>query len=481
MLTHPSTRTVPDGIRGKSLIALSVVVAFWALIMVDEMVISISLAGIGQALEMSQTQLSWVVNAYLLPYGGLLLLGGRAGDILGKRRVFVAGVAFYTAGCLVRAIAPDAWLVIAARGAQGVGAALATPCVLALIVSMFEEGPLRRRAISAYTIAGGAGAAVGLMLVGLLGTISSWRVVLLPSAVFGLVLLVLGPMVIEETPRRPGRFDFAGALSATLGVVAIVYGLTTSQGGDWLNGWVIGSVVAGLVLLGLFVLISRRARQPLLDLGLFTDRSRVGAYLVLMITPGAQIGLFFYLSQYFQIVLGYDTLTTAFAFLAVSVGMTGAASLAVRLEPRIGGRMVVLIGAVLLLISNAWLLRMDIGDGYWTGVLPSLVLVGAGVAMAIIPAFSRATSGVESEDAGAASSVVSMVQNVGSSLALAVIVVIATAASTRATEHPPAGLSKAALDGYVFSQGMQATFLTGAGFAVAALLAALLIGRSRTS
>ncbi|TWP48821.1 MFS transporter [Lentzea tibetensis] len=464
MSTQLLAPPAPDRIRGRTAVALAVVVSFWALILVDEMVVNISLAQIGTALDLTQVELSLVVNAYLLPYGGLLLLGGRVGDILGKRRVFVAGMALYTIGCLARVVAPDAWLLILARGVQGAGAALATPCVLALIMNMFAEGALRRKAIGVYTIAGGTGAAVGLLLAGALGSFGSWKLQMGLAGVIGLVLLVVTPAVVGETPRESGRFDVAGALVSTLGLVALVYGLTSSQ----TNGWASASwyVVGGLVLLGVFVTITRRAAQPLLDLSLFSDRSRVGAYLVLALMPGTQIGLFFFLGQYLQLVAGYTPMTVALAFLLVSVGMVGAAGPAGKLDARIGGRQVIVLGALMLVAANVWLLRMEPGDSFWTAILPSLLLVGAGLAFTIIPATVHATSGVEDSGSGSASSVVNAVQNVGSSISLAIIVAIATAVSASAAPDAQ------------FTASMSGSFAAGAGFAAAIILASLLI-RSR--
>ncbi|GLZ36283.1 MFS transporter [Lentzea sp. NBRC 105346] len=441
-------------IRGRAAVALAVVVSFWALILVDEMVVNISLAQIGSSLELSQTELSWVVNAYLLPYGGLLLLGGRLGDILGKRRMFVIGMALYTVGCLARALAPDAWLLIAARGVQGTGAALATPCVLALIMNLFAEGPLRRKAIGVYTIAGGAGAAVGLLVAGALGAFGSWKLQMLLAGVIGLVLLVLTPSVVGETPRVSGRFDITGALVSTLGLVSLAYGLSASA---------LPYVVAGIVLLALFFVITRRASQPLLDLSLF--KSNGGAYLTLALMPGAQIGLFFFLGQYLQLMSGWTPMTVALAFLLVSVGMIGAAGPAGKLESRLGGRTIVL-GALMLIVANLLLLRVPSGGSFWTTILPSLFLVGAGLAFTIIPATIKATSGVEDSGSGSASSVVNAVQNVGSSISLAIIIAISTAAASGVAEESQ------------FTASMSASFLAGAGFATAIALVALLI-RSR--
>lgn len=478
MSAKPLAESQPARIRGRTAVALAVVVSFWGLILVDEMVVNISLAQIAEALQLTQTELGWVVNAYLLPFGGLLLLGGRLGDILGKRRVFIAGMALYTVGCLARAISPDAWALIAARAVQGTGAALATPCVLALILNTFGEGPLRRKAIGVYTIAGGTGAAVGLLVAGALGTVGSWQAQMLLAGAIGLVLLVATPAVVEETPRQSGRLDVPGGLLSSLGLVALVYALANSTGDGWRSGPVIACFIGGLVLIGLFVLVTKRTAEPLLDLGLFGDRTRVGAYLVLLLMPGTQIGIFFFLSQYLQMFLGYSAMSVALAFLVVSVGMVGAAGQAARLEPRLGARTVVVVGALMLLGANAWLIRMGPGDSFWTAVLPSLLLVGAGLAFTIIPATIRATSGVEDEGSGSASSVVNAVQNVGSSLSLAIIVAVAATAGAAAAASPPSDLPPEALDGFVFGESMTAGFATGGVFAAAAALAALLI-RSR--
>ncbi|PRY45218.1 MFS transporter [Umezawaea tangerina] len=480
MSAKPLAEGQPARIRGRTAVALAVVVSFWGLILVDEMVVNISLAQIAEALQLSQTELGWVVNAYLLPFGGLLLLGGRIGDILGKRRVFIAGMALYTVGCLSRAVAPDAWPLIAARAVQGTGAALATPCVLALILNTFSEGPLRRRAIGVYTIAGGTGAAIGLLVAGALGATGSWQLQMLLAGVIGLALLVVTPAVVAETPRQSGRFDVPGALLSTVGLVSLVYALANSTGDGWRTAPVIACYATGVVAFALFVLVTKRTREPLLDLGLFTDRTRVGAYLVLLLMPGTQIGIFFFLSQYLQMFLGYTAMAVALAFLLVSVGMVGAAGLAARLEPRLGARTVVVLGALMLLGSNAWLMRMQAGDSFWTAVLPPLLFVGAGLAFTIIPATIRATTGVDDEGSGSASSVVNAVQNIGSSLSLAIIVAVAATAGAAAAANPPSDLPAEALDGFVFGESMTAGFATGGVFAVAAILAALLI-RSRRS
>lgn len=469
-----------ERIRGRSAMALGVVVGFWALVLIDEIVVNITVARIGEDLSLTPTGMAWILNAYLLPFGGLLLLGGRAGDILGRRRVFLAGLALYTTASLLRGIAPDAWTLGAARTLQGAGAALATPAVLALIMHTFAEGPLRRRAVGIYTIAGSVGTALGLLVVGVLGSVGSWRLVLLMNVPVGVLLLVLGAAVLEETPRRSGRFDFTGALTSSLGVAALVYALASSQEGGWRTPRVLGFFAAGLVLLAAFVAATRRSRDPILPLGLFADRSRVSAYLVLLLVQGTQIGQIFFLSQYFQLVLDFGPMRVAVAFLPVAGGIVGTAWLAVRLQPVLGAKTVIVGGAALLAGANLWLVRLEVGDPYATAVLPSLLLVGAGLALVAIPATVLATDRIRDDTTGAAAGVVNAVQTVGSSLSLAVIVAVATTASADAAAAPPPGLPEEALPGYIFAAAMEAAFLVGLGFAVATALAALLARRARS-
>ncbi|MFI2714635.1 MFS transporter [Micromonospora sp. NPDC018662] len=458
-------------------LALAVVVAGQSMILVDEMIVNIALPGMSADLSLGPVALSWVINAYLLTYGGLLLLGGRAGDILGRRKVFLAGVALFSLACLARGLATEAWMLITARALQGVGAALTAPCVLALIVSMFAEGPLRRRAIAVYTAVGGLGAALGLLLAGTVTSASSWRWVLVLNVPIGLLVLLAAPFVVRETPPHPGRFDVAGALSSALGVAALVWALSAVGSEGWRDATVQLLIAAGLALIAVFVFVERRARQPIVVPRLFADRDRVCAYLAVLLVQGSQIGQLFFLTQFLQQGLGYSPMRAALAFLPVTVTLLALSGAVVKLQPRIGARPLVVLGAVMLIGSNLLLSRLDLETRYLTDVLPALLLLGAGIALGTIPATVLGTSGVGDDETGSASSVITATTTLGASLALAVLVTVLTAASTRAASAPPAGLPPEAVGGYAFLHGMSAAFVAGAVFAAATLVVALFIRR----
>jgi EmrB/QacA subfamily drug resistance transporter len=477
MSAHVTERPAVASRVPRTGIALALIVACQAMILIDDMIVNIALPGMSAELALTPTQLSWVINAYLLAFGGLLLLGGRAGDIVGQRKVFLAGVTLFTAACLLRGLATIEWQLIAARAVQGVGAALASPCILALIISMYREGPRRKRAIAIYTAIGGLGAAVGLLLAGALASTSSWHWVLMLNVPVGVLILLFAPFVIEETERQPGRFDLPGALSSAAGLAALVYALSNAGGDGWQSLPVRCTFGAGLLLLSGFVAIERRARQPIVVPRLFANRSRVCAYLVVLLVQGGQIGQLFFLTQFFQQRLDFSPLLAALAFLPVTVTLLTLAGVAVKLEQRIGARPLIVVGAAMLIGSNLLLARLNISTNYLTDVLPALLLLGGGIALGTIPATIAATTGVNRTESGSASSVVNAVTTLGAALALAVLVTVMTDAGITAADHVPAGIPAQAVQGYTFVVGMSASFVAASLFAFASLVVALFIRR----
>ncbi|MCB5178528.1 MFS transporter [Streptomyces antimicrobicus] len=442
-------------------LALAVIASCNAMIQLDDAVVNIALPGMRADLGLTPVGSSWVLNAYLLAFGGLLLLGGRAGDVLGRRKVFLTGVALFTAGAAARAAAPGVEVLTAVRIVQGVGAALAAPSGLALLLSTFEEGAPRKRAIAVCTAVGAVSTAGGLLLAGTLSSLSGWRWELLLNVPLGVLVLALGPFVIAETRRNPGRFDLAGALLSALGATALVHGLARAAEEGAGDARALGSVACGVLLLALFAGVERRAAHPVVAPVLFRDRARVLSYAATLAVPGSVMGAYFFLNQYFQQQAGYGPLGAALALTPLAATMALTAGAAVRLERHLGPRHLMATGAALLLTGNLWLSRLpdaapaDAASAvpYWTGVLPPLLLLGAGMACCVIPPTVLATSGLRGGEAGAASSVLNAVQTLGGSLGLAVLVAVASRA------------------------GMTAGFTAGAACAGAALLAALLIGR----
>ncbi|MEV3993963.1 MFS transporter [Streptomyces sp. NPDC049837] len=441
--------------RARPGVALAVIALCNAMIQLDDPIVNVALPGMREGLGLSAVGASWVVNAYLLAFGGLLLLGGRAGDILGRRAVFLAGVGLFTAAAALRGLAPSGEFLVAVRAVQGVGAALAAPSGLALVLSMFAEGAPRKRAIAVCTAVGAVSTAGGLLLAGALTSLSSWRWVLYLDVPVGLVILLLAPFVIEETARSRGRFDLAGALVSALGAASLVYGLARAAERPWSDPAVVGCVGAGAGLLVVFAAIERRAEQPIVVPQLFGDRDRVLAYAATLAVPGSLIGTYFFLNQFFQGRHGWSALATACALLPLPVTMAATAGAAVRLERRFGAKRLMAGGAALLIAGNLWLAGLGASDAYASGVLPALVLLGAGMACCVLPPTVLATSGLARDEAGAAAAVLNSLQSVGGSIGLAALVAVTAQTG-----------------------GMAGGFLTGAAFAGFALVAATLLRRT---
>ncbi|MFC7310257.1 MFS transporter [Streptomyces monticola] len=442
-------------------LALAVIAGCNAMIQLDDPIVNIALPGMRADLGLSTVAASWVLSAYLLVFGGLLLLGGRAGDLVGRRRVFLVGVALFTAAAGLRALAPTTEILVALRAVQGVGAALAAPSGLALLLSMFAEGTARKKAIAVCTAVGACSTAGGLLLAGALTSISSWRWVLLLNVPLGLAILLLGPRVLDETARNRGRFDVAGALLSAAGAAGLVYGLSRAADHAWSDPTVAGPLAGGVALMAVFVAVESRASQPIVMLRLFADRGRVLAYLATLAIPGSLIGAYFFLSQFFQQQSGWSALAAAGALLPVPVTMAVTATFAVRFERRLGPKRMMALGATALAAGNVWLSQLDAGDAYAPHVLPALLLLGTGMALSVIPPTVLATSGLRSDEAGAAASVLNAVQTMGGSLGIALLV---TASADRGS----------------FTDSMSVGFTTGAAFAAAALVAAVSI-RSKSA
>ncbi|MGW0737488.1 MFS transporter [Streptomyces sp. NPDC002851] len=487
MSAQVSERPV-DAVRGRAgarsrvrgVVALGVIAGCNAMIQLDDPIVNTALPGLREGLSLSAVGAAWVINAYLLAFGGLLLLGGRAGDILGRRKVFLAGVGLFTAAAALRGFAPSVEFLVAVRAVQGVGAALAAPSGLALLLSTFAEGAARKRAIAVCTAVGAVSTAAGLLLAGALTSLGSWRWVLFLDVPLGLAILLLAPRFLDETPRHRGRFDLTGALLSAAGAACLVYGLAQAAERDWRDPAVFGWVAAGAVLLLLFAAVERRAEQPIVLPRLFADRDRVLAYAGTLAIPGALIGTYFFLNQFFQGGQGWSALAAAAALLPLPVTMAAMAGLAVRLERRLGAKRLMAAGAGLLVAGNLWLATLGPGGGFvgyagfmgyaefakYTGyamsVLPALVLLGAGMACSVLPPTILATSRLAGDEAGAAAAVLNSLQSVGGSVGLATLVMVASQAGGAG---PGAGMSYG--------------FLTGAGFAALALAAAgLLRGRA---
>jgi EmrB/QacA subfamily drug resistance transporter len=451
-------------------LVLIVVLTCQLMVVLDGTIVNIALPQIRDALGFSTANLSWVLNAYTLSFGGLLLLGARAGDILGRRTTFAWGIALFTGASLLGGFAQNSSELLIARAAQGVGGALASPAALALLMSMFSDGRERTRAIGLYTAVSVGGSAVGLIAGGILVQLVSWRWVLFVNVPIGVVVVILARMVLPETPRHRGVFDLTGALTSTVGMASLVYGFVRAASDGWGDTETIVAFAIGVVLLTVFVLTERRASSPITPLRLFADRNRVSSYLARLFIVAGMFGMFFFLSQFLQNVLHYTPIRTGLAFLPITVLLFASSQVTSKvLVERFGPKPLMIIGLVMSTLGLAWLTRISATSGYGS-LLGPLALFGIGNGLAFVPLTTAALTGVEPEDAGAASGLVNVMQQVGGSLGLAILVTIFGSVNRHALAHPPAGLTGRAAFNHAYVVGVDRAFEVATLFVFATLV-----------
>ena len=479
-------------------LVLAVIATAQLMIVLDLTIVNVALPHIQAALGFSGSNLEWVANAYAVAFGGLLLLGGRSGDLLGRRRVFIAGLLVFVLASLLGGFATDqAWL-ITARAVQGAGAAMAAPTALSLIAVTFPEGRPRNRAIAVYSMVAIMGLVVGLIAGGLLVTYASWRWVFFVNVPIGLVVAALAGRVLPSTGRRPGRFDLPGAITATAGVALLVYGLsnaaTTPDGvSHWGDTKVIASLAAAAVLLAAFVVIETRSQYALLPMRLLHSRNRSGAFMISLCVGTAILGMFFFLTLFVQDVWGYSALRTGVAYLPyvpVILVMTIAAQRGV---PRVGARPLLIAGSAIAAGGMVWLSRITEHSTYVGGMLGPAVLLGVGLGLVFVPMSLVILNKVTPADAGVASSLNNVGLQVGGSIGLAVVGTVAwsavasnlrsaTAAAARAGVHAT-GARAAALHTQIYDHalatGFSRGYLVSAGVLALAAIIALAVIRIR--
>jgi len=440
------------------------------MVVLDATIVNIALPDIKSALDFSPAGLSWVINAYTLTFGGLLLLGARAGDILGRRRTFLAGIGLFTLASLLGGFAQSSGQLLAARAVQGIGGALASPSALALLMTMFPQGRERTRAVGLYTAVSIGGSAVGLIAGGMLTQWVSWRWVLFVNVPIGLAVFALSRLVLPETPRRTGRFDLTGALTSTIGMASLVYGFVHAATAGWGDAATLVSFVVGVVLLVAFVLTELRAPSPITPLRLFADRNRSTSYVARLLLVAGMMGMFFFLTQFLQEVLGYSALKTGFAFLPLTAVLFVASMLSARvLVERFQSRTLMTGGIALSTVGLLWLTQLSETSTYGS-LLGPLLVFGIGNGIAFVPLTTAALDGVEPADAGAASGLVNVMQQVGGSLGLAVLVTVFGSASTHAAAHPAAGESARQIAQHAFVVGADRAFFVATLFLAATLV-----------
>lgn len=479
----------------------------WALVLIsvaqlmvvlDASIANIALPFIGNDLNIDDANLTWIVTGYALAFGGLLLLGGRLGDLYGRRRIFMTGLAIFAIASLLGGFAQNEAMLLASRGLQGLGAALASPAALALITTTFPAGPARNRAFAVYAAMSGAGAAVGLILGGWLTgldpilNLEGWRWTFLINVPIGLVAAYLAPRFLNESESHPGELDVPGAITGTLGLLGLVYGFTRAgeEAHGWGDTWTIASLAAGVALLAAFAVIESRVAHPLLPVRVFAHRTRATSFLVMMVVPAAMFAMFYFLSLFIQLVVGYSPLHTGFAFLPFSVGIVIGAGVSSNLVNRIDPRFIAGVGTLMAAIALFGFSRLEVpnsaadllalgtdghlGEGvnYWASVFPFIVLMSVGMGAVFVPLTLTAVHHLRPEDSGIGSGVLNTMQQVGGALGLAILSTVALQAADGTKSDlvrdlvaqgvPAPDAAGAAFLGS-FTEGATAAFLVGAG------------------
>jgi EmrB/QacA subfamily drug resistance transporter len=462
------------------MIVLGIILSSYLMLILDVSVIITALPKIHHALGFSPTGLSWVQNAYTLTFGGLLLLGARAGDILGRRQMFMLGIALFTAASLVGGLAPSAEWLLAARAVQGVGAAIAAPSTLALLMVSFREGHERTRAIAYYSAVAGGGGSVGLVLGGILTSWASWRFGLFINVPLGIALVWLAPRYLPETPRRAGRFDLAGATTSTLGMTALVYGFVRAASDGWADRLTLASFAASVLLLAAFVRTELRAEQPITPLRLFASRERSGAYAARVLVTGGIFSTFFFLTQFLQGVRGYSAIGAGLAFLPMTLVMFALGRLVPRIIVRVGTTRLLIGGLTIAAVGLTWLSRISTDTSYFPQIAVPLALLGVGMGIAFTPLTSAGVAGVAAEDAGAASGLVNVAQQLGGSLGLGILITVFASASRAAAAHPLLHATRQAEARHELAQAVSRA-LTGSAILLAIALCVVLVVIRRPS
>jgi EmrB/QacA subfamily drug resistance transporter len=428
-LTETATRaTSPHGgarRHAHPALILLIIAGAQLMVVLDGTIVNIALPSMGRYFDRSQTDMTWALNAYSLAFGGLLLLGGRVGDILGRRRMFIVGLFLFTLGSFLAGIASSFGLLLFGRVVQGVGGAIASPTALSLITTEFEEGEARTRAIAVYAAVSGAGAALGLLLGGILTNYFSWRWVLFVNVPIGIALMVGADFYLHKSQRLSGRFDVVGALVSVAGMVSLVYGFIHVAHSGWGNTETFVVFALAVVLLVSFVLYEQFGTSaPMMPLRIFENRNRAGTYLVMLVVGAAMFGMFYFITFFVQGVKDYGPLKTGVAFLPVAATIGVVSQVVARLMPKIGPKPLMITGTSLMTLSLLWLSTVGPHASYPGKILPGMIVLAVAMGNLFVPLTVTAVSKVEHTDAGLASALLNVGQQVGGALGLSVMTTV---------------------------------------------------------
>ncbi len=416
---------------------LAVVLTVYLMILLDLSIVYTGMPEIGRTMGMSPVMQTWVQNAYLLCFGGFLLFSARLGDTFGRRRILQLGVILFTMASLVIGVSQSQYELIAARAVQGLGASILAPSVLAIISVTFPEGSERTRALAWYSVVAGAGSSLGMVLGGIFAGLLSWRIGFLVNIPIGIALLFAVARCIPDGDRSTGKFDLFGAVSSTVGMSLLVYGLVGAADSGWLDPLTLSSLGLSIVILGFFLWHENRTTTPLLPLRLFRSRERSAAYLIRMLFIGSMVSFFFFGSQFMQQVLGYTALQAGVGFLPMTLFTFISATAIPRVSRLIGSVPMLMAALLFIIVGLAWMATAGDDVSYWRIGLP-MVLIGIGNGAAMAPLTTSGVRGVETRDQGAASGLVNVAHQLGGSIGLSVLIVVFAAAGHPGVQMPHA-------------------------------------------
>jgi len=452
--------------------ALAIVCAAFFMTVLDVSIVNVALPSIGRSLHFSRDGLQWVITAYAITFGGFLLLGGRAADLLGRRRIFEVGVVIFTLASFFCGLAWSEDVLIASRAVQGFGAALITPAALSIIMTAFEEGPERNKALGIWGALGGSGAAVGVLAGGVLTKYFGWEWIFFVNVPVGIAAFLLALRYVHESrAERESKPDWAGAVTVTAGLALLVYAVSKAPDHGWSSGWTISRLAAAAILLGAFLLIEARAKDPLMPFHIFRVRTVAGANVAGLLLGAVIFANFFVLTLYVQGVLGWSALKTGVTFIATAGSAVLWAGVAQALVTRLGPKIVMAVGFVAIIASLVVYTQIPVHASYWSNLLPGYLLMGFGLPFAFIPVSIAALAGVSHEEAGLASGLINTAQQIGGAIGVAV-------ASSVAISHFNNLVSSGTSAPAALTSGYQWAFWVMVGVGIVGLIASLTLIRS---
>jgi EmrB/QacA subfamily drug resistance transporter len=457
--------------RDKRWIALALLCVAQFVVVLDASIVNVALPTIGKALDFTESSLPWVLNAYVLTFGGFLLLGGRLADLLGRRRLFMGGLVLFALASLAGGLATSSGQLIAARAVQGLGAAILSPAALSIVATTFKDGAERNKALGIWGAVAGSGGAAGVLLGGILTEGLGWEWVLWVNVPIGIAAAAIAPSLIAETRSEDEtrHFDVAGALTITLGLSAFVFALLDAESAGWGSAQTIGTIVVSLILLAAFVVIERRSKAPLVPFSIFRVRTITGANVVGILVGASLFSMFYFISLYMQQVLGYSPIKAGLSYLPLAISIILSAGVASGLVTKVGFKPILATGMALIALGLLWFTQISVDGSFLADILGPSLLAAVGLGFAFVPVTIAAVSGIEDREQGLASGLINTSQQVGGALGLAILAAVANAII--GSDDSPAKLV----------EGFQAAFAVGAGFAILGLIATLVLVRTSDS